>query len=112
MRLFEWLFCLSFVPMLVLPFISQWWRQRGLLVATLFPVLAIVPHLAIEGWRTQMIPLYMLAVLMVVGRMRAVLNRTNAAPRKRDTFSSAAIALTLVLGGTFAGWILPVITLP
>jgi len=59
-----------------------------------------------------MIPLYMLAVLMVVGRMSAVLNRTNAAPRKRDKFSSAAIALTLVLGCTFAGWILPVITLP
>src|SRR5215216_7091606 len=112
MRLFEWLFCLSFVPMLVLPFISQWWRQRGLLTATLFPVLAIMLHLVIEGWRTQMIPLYILSALVVVGRMRAILNRTNAGLHKRDRLISAAIALALVLGGTFSGWILPVITLP
>jgi predicted dienelactone hydrolase len=112
MRLFEWLFCLSFVPMLVLPFISQWWRQRGLLIATLLPVLAMMLHLAIESWRTQMIPLYIVSALVVVGRMRTILNRTNAGPHKRDRFFSAAIALALVLGGTFAGWILPVITLP
>lgn len=112
MRLFEWLFCLSFVPMLVLPFISQWWRQRGLLLATLLPVLAMMLHLAIEGWRTQMIPLYILGALVVVGRMRTMLNCTHAGPRKCDKLVSAAIALALVLSGTFAGWILPVITLP
>lgn len=112
MRLFEWLFCLSFVPTLVLPFISQWWRQRGLLIAMLLPVLALMLHLAVEGWRAQMLPLYILAALVVVGGMRALLNRTNAGPRRRDELISAAIALALVLGGTFAGWILPVITLP
>ena len=74
MRFFEWLFCLSFVPMLLLPSLPQYWRQRCLLAATLFPVLAIVPHLAMEGWRTQMIPLYILAALVVVGRMRAFIS--------------------------------------
>lgn len=112
MRFFEWLFCLSFVPMLLLPSIPQCWRQRWLLAATLFPILAIVPHLAIEGWRTQMIPLYILAALVLVGRLRAVLNHTNAVPRKRDRLASAGIALPLILGSTLAGWVLPVIMLP
>jgi predicted dienelactone hydrolase len=112
MRLFEWLFCLSFVPTLVLPFLSQRWRQRGLLIATLLPVLALMLHLAIEGWRTHMIPLYILGALVLVGRMRTMLSRTPAGPRKRDRLVSAASALALVLGATFAGWILPVIALP
>lgn len=112
MRFFEWLFCLSFVPMILLPYLPQCWRQRCLLAVTLLPVLAIVPHLAIEGWRTQMIPLYVLVVLVVVGGMRAGLKRTRVVPRKYDRLASAAIALMLILGSTLAGWILPVITLP
>lgn len=97
MRLFEWFVCLSFVPTLVLPFIAQWWRQRGLLSATLLPVLAIMLHLAIEGWRTQMIPVYILGALVVAGRLRALLNRTHPGPRTSGRLISAANAEWLTM---------------
>lgn len=112
MRLFEWIFCLSFVPMITMSFNSLWRRNSSLISATLLPAPAIMLHLAIEGWRTQMLPLYILGALVIVGRMCALLNRTDAGSPRRDRAISAAIALALALGGTFAGWILPVLTLP
>lgn len=111
MRFLEWLVCLSLVPMIALPYLPTPWRGRGLPVAALLPALALVAHLAVEGWRTQMLPLYLLAGLVAAGGAWAALRRTNA-PRQRARLASAAAALALLLGGALAGWALPVIALP
>jgi predicted dienelactone hydrolase len=111
MRPFEWLVLLSFVPALLLPFIPPI-RRRWLLVATLLPALAIVSHLVAEGWRTQMVPFYVLAALALASRLPALLGHEGTVRRGRGMLASSVTALTLLLGGVFAGWLLPVIMLP
>lgn len=112
MRFFEWLFCLLFIPMIALPYLPQPWRQRGLMPAALSPALALALHLVAEGWRAQLIPLYLLAALVAAGGMWAAPRRTHAPARRRVRLASAATALALVLGSTLAGWALPVFTFP
>lgn len=112
MRPLEWLVCLSFVLMLLLPYIPPTQRRHWLLVAAPLPILATMIHLLVEGWRTQMVPLYVLATLVLMVRLPILLGRKAAVPRRRDMLMSSATALAVVLGGLFAGWLLPVITLP
>lgn len=112
MRLLEWLVCLSFLPGLFLPFTPYPWRRRWLIAGASLPMLALVPHLAIEGWRTQMIPLYTLAIVLLVSRTPMLLRRISTMRRRYGMLASAVTALILTLGGVFAGWVLPVITLP
>jgi predicted dienelactone hydrolase len=112
LRPFEWLFLVSFIPALLLPFIPQPWRRRWLLAAAPLPALASAPHLAAEGWRTQMAPLYILAALVLASRLPALLGREGTVRRGRAMLASVATALILVLGGVLAGWLLPVVTLP
>lgn len=112
MRPFEWLVVLSFIPAILLSFISPSRRCRWLLVAAPLPALAIVMHLAAEGWRTQMVPLYVLAALVLASRLPALLGRAGTVRRGRDLLASCVIALMLVFGAVFAGWLLPVVTLP
>jgi predicted dienelactone hydrolase len=111
MRPFEWLFVLSFIPILLLPFIPHPWRRRWLLAAAPLPALMSIPHLASEGWRTQMIPLYILAALVLASRLPTLLGHTDALQR-RAVLASSVTALLLVFGGILAGWLLPVIRLP
>jgi predicted dienelactone hydrolase len=112
LRPFEWLFLLSFVPAVLLPFIPQPWRRRWLLGSAPLPALASVPHLAAESWRTQMILLYILAALVLVSRLPVLLGREGTVRRGRGVLASVVTALILVLGGVLAGWLLPVVTLP
>ena len=112
MRPFEWLFLISFVPALLLPVSPESWRRRWLFVALLLPMLAGALHLALEGWRTQMVPLYTLAALLLVSRLPALLGRAGTVRRGRGLAASGVFALLLVLGGLLAGWLLPVFTLP
>ena len=112
MRAGEWLFCLSFVPALLLPLIVQTWRRQGLIVTTLLPLVVGGIHLLAEGWRIQMLPLYMLAVLVLVCRLPVLVGREDRLRRGRGILLSSVTALLLVLGGILAGWLLPVVTLP
>ncbi|MEP7191110.1 MAG: hypothetical protein ABI901_18110, partial [Roseiflexaceae bacterium] len=112
MRPFEWLVVLSFIPAVLLPFIPPSRRCRWLLVATPLPALAIVTHLAAEGWRIQMVPLYVRAVLVLASRLPALLGRAGTVRRGRDLLASCVMAVMLVFGAVFAGWLLPVVTLP
>jgi predicted dienelactone hydrolase len=112
MRPLEWLFFLSCVPSLLLPFIPQLWRRGWLLTTIPLPALALASHLAIEGWRAQMLPLYILAALLLTSRMLALLRRECVVRHRRAMLASGVTALFLVLGGVFAGWLLPVIALP
>jgi predicted dienelactone hydrolase len=112
MRLFEWLLFLSFAPVVLLPLPPQRWRRAWLLVAAPLPALAGALHLAAEGWRAQMVPLYILAALVLAGQLPALLKRAGAAGRGRGLLASAATALMLIPGGLLAGWLLPVVALP
>jgi predicted dienelactone hydrolase len=106
MRPFEWLLFLSFIPT---PLLVYTWRRpsRWHRAAAFLPLLSGIVHLAIEGWRFQMIPLYALALLL----MTTALSRRTAPPRLNRWFYSIYTFIFLG-GGLVAGWLLPVLTLP
>lgn len=112
MRPLEWLFFLSFLPGLFLPyFLRSQQQRRWLIAAALLPALVSLLHLVLEGWRTQMIPLYALAV--VVGAIRLLPPRGKASGRRKpNTLLSILLVLAFVLGGVLPGWLLPVPALP
>lgn len=109
MRPLEWLFYLAFMPTLLLPWLPARLRRWPWLTATL-PVLLSVPHLLSEGWRAQMLPLYLLALLLLISRLSTWLGRLATGQRGRVV--SGLLALALVLGGLLPGWLLPTLTLP
>jgi len=109
MRSFEWIVFISFLPVLVVPFVSGKWQQRWLLVAALLPVMACLLHLIAEGWRAQMAILYAVAIMVFALRLVA---RERAVSRGRAVLASVLTALVVVFGGVFPGWLLPVVTLP
>jgi predicted dienelactone hydrolase len=112
MRALEWLLLLAFGPILLLPWIRPPWRRRWVRLAAPLPVLALLPHLASEGWRLTLIPAYILAALMVICRLPAL--RGNPRPERRGwgILASSLTALVLLLSGLLAGWLLPVVRLP
>ncbi|MBC8160269.1 MAG: hypothetical protein H7Z42_03535 [Roseiflexaceae bacterium] len=112
MRVFEWLFLCSFVPLLLIPFLPPTWRRRWLVMSAPLPTLVGAFHLIAEGWRIQMLPLYVLAMLMLVCRLPALSGREGTLRRGRGILASSAVALLLAGGGVLAGWLLPVVTLP
>ncbi|HYF66395.1 MAG TPA: hypothetical protein VD886_26440 [Herpetosiphonaceae bacterium] len=112
MRTLEWLLCLSFVPIVLLPLSPPHWRRRWLLAAAPLPALVTALHLAVEGWRVQMLPLYTLAALVLAIHLPALFGRSRPPRRRRGILVSGAAGLALVLGGVLAGWALPVVELP
>lgn len=120
MRPLEWLLVLSFVPGLLLPFAPRPRTGRFRLGLTLLPAAALLPHLLVEGWRVQMVPVYLLAAVVPATRLPTMRRRTSGSsdgrPGRRAAFRGAAavlgLALALVLSGVLAGRALPVPTLP
>lgn len=112
MRVFEWLFLFSFTPILLIAFIPSKWQRRWMMVSVLLPALIGGIHLIAEGWRIQMVPLYIFAVIVVVSRLPAMLRRQGKAWPGYGRLANSAIVIFLVLCGVLAGWLLPVVTLP
>jgi predicted dienelactone hydrolase len=112
MRVFEWLFLFSFIPILLTPLIPYSWQRRWLMVSVPLPTLIGGIHLIAEGWRIQMVPLYIFAVIVLVSRLPALLGRKGTAWRGYGVLANSAIVIFLVLSGVLAGWLLPVVTLP
>jgi predicted dienelactone hydrolase len=112
MRVFETLFFFSLVPTLLLPLVSDTWRHRWLIASALILTLAGGLHLVLEGWRIQMVPLYILAVLMLAYRLHILVGRTGLVYGRREILVSSVMALFLTLSGILAGWLLPVVVLP
>jgi predicted dienelactone hydrolase len=112
MRVFETLFLFSLVPILLIPFIPSTWQRRWWIVSALLPMLIGGIHLFVEGWRIQMAPLYILALLALVYRLTALFGREGIGFRKREILMSSVMALFLTLSGVLAGWLLPVVRLP
>lgn len=111
MRPLEWLLLVSFIPVLVLPFVPQTWRRAWLFTAALLLLVGIL-QMIVEGWRVQMVPLYLLALLILAFRLPTLLGREGNIRRRRGILASALAALIIVGTGVVAGWALPVPTLP
>jgi predicted dienelactone hydrolase len=112
MRSLEWLFLLSFIPALLLPFVPQTRRRYGILAAVLLPLLAGALHLVGEGWRIQIAPLYVLALGMLVTRLPEFVGRAAPLRQRRGVLASGIITLFMMGTAIGAGWLLPVATLP
>lgn len=111
MRQLESLFVVVFLLSLLLPLIPRLWQERRWWVLIAFmPLIASLPHLLIEGWRVQMVPLYGLAILISVIR----LFRLSATESKASRWSLIGRGLLfLVFAGSvlLPGWLLPMISL-
>ncbi|NJM07368.1 hypothetical protein HC891_16055 [Candidatus Gracilibacteria bacterium] len=108
MRPFEWLFFLAFLPALLMPYLlTADHRHRDSAIVVLMLVGAL--HLGVEGWRSQMIPLYALATLLLVLRF---IRPKRASQRRPGHVALAFTALALLAAGLLPGWLLPVLTLP
>jgi predicted dienelactone hydrolase len=108
MRSVEWLFFLSFLPAFFSPFFSLFKQQIWKYATALLPLFTGLLHLILEGWRVQMLPLYLLAVLFSF----ALLKGRGRPPRKRSLLVGGGAALLYVAGGLLSAWALPVVRLP
>lgn len=112
MRPFEWLLFMLFGPALLIPFVPQTWRRPWLAAAVSLPLLAVAIHLVVEGWRVQMLPMYILAALVFVFWLPEMIRPGDTWRKRRAIWSAIATATGLALCGALAGWALPVVTLP
>lgn len=112
MRVFEWLFLFSFTPILLVRFIPKSWRRHGMLVSALLPTLIGAIHLVVEGWRIQLVPVYVLAVILFLTRLRSILNRKTKEWRGYGIVATGTIVVVLVVCGIAAGWVMPIVALP
>ncbi|WP_135227884.1 alpha/beta hydrolase family protein [Deinococcus fonticola] len=111
MRPLEWLSLLAFLPALLLPWLLRSGRQPWVFdVAALLPLLATLAHLLLEGWRVQMVPLYLLAALVLVTRLR--FRRRTPGTGRPTRLRTGVTALVLAAAGAVPAWVLPVVTLP
>ncbi len=107
-RLLEWLFFLSFLPAFSSLFFSLFRQQTWRYITAQLPVFTGLLHLILEGWRVQMLPLYLLAVLFSL----ALLKGRDHSPRKPSLLVGGGIALLYLTGGHLSAWVLPVARLP
>jgi dienelactone hydrolase len=108
MRPLEWCLAVAFFPLILLAFGPPAWRAywRPL---SLIPVLVALLQIMLEGWRWQLIPLYLLAAIVP---LIAVVTLGKAAARWARLVSGVLVAGAVVGSALLAGWVLPVITLP
>jgi dienelactone hydrolase len=112
MRPFESLLLIAFIPALLLPAVSGAQRRYFLWIAVLLPILMSAVQIGIEGARLQIVPLYGLAVLLMLGHAPALIRRDIRLRRGRSALISVSIAIILVGTGVMAGWLLPIAKLP
>ncbi|UQN09448.1 hypothetical protein [Deinococcus sp. QL22] len=72
-------------------------------------MLATLAHVVFEGWRIHMVPLYLLAALLLLSRLRL---RDRALKVGHPRLRLLGTGVVLALAGAFPAWLLPVVTLP
>lgn len=112
MRVFEMLFFVSLIPTLLVPLLPYTWQRLVATASALIVTLTAAIHLLVEGWRIQMVPGYLLALLILAYRWPALFGRARLVLCKRERLISSVMALCLALGGVLAGWLLPIVELP
>jgi predicted dienelactone hydrolase len=108
MRPLEWLFFLSFLPVFSSPFLPPFKQQPWKYITALLPVFTGLLHISLEGWRIQMLPLYLLAALFSL----ALLRGRGRSGRKPSLLVTGGVALLYITGGLLSAWVLPIVTLP
>ncbi len=118
MRLFEILTLTSLLLTLVSFFVPSHKRPRWSGFLPTLPVLFVLAHLAVEGYRWQMVPTYGLAAVLFTATLRSLLlGREGPSPvasRKRKVLKHTGIVLGLLVLITAAipPVLFPVFTLP
>lgn len=111
MRSLEWLTLLACLTAFLLPLLPRCGGRRWLPdLAALLPLMAAGLHFWLEGWRIQMVPLYLMALLFAALRWRA--RRQSLPPAPPHLLRLGLTALTLTLAGILPAWLLPVVRLP
>lgn len=110
MRPLEWLCGVAVLLVLIaLRFPQLTYRRRLWLIAALLPPLICTLHLVVEGWRTQMLPLYVLVVVVTGWCARQARWTAGRSPGK----VVRGLLATWVIGALLLpGWVLPMFTLP
>lgn len=104
MRLLEIVLILSFVPALLLPFVPPLRRPRWLYGLTLLPALLTPVQLLLEGYRWQLLPAYVLAVMIALLRLPAVRRPSPTVNRRwlGVAGSVGSLLVVIVAGGLAA----------
>jgi hypothetical protein len=79
MRVFEMLFFVSLIPTLLVPLLPYTWQRLVATASALIVTLIAAIHLLVEGWRIQMVPGYLLALLLLAYRWPALFGRALSA---------------------------------
>ncbi|MEZ4563972.1 MAG: hypothetical protein R2853_14675 [Thermomicrobiales bacterium] len=108
MRPLEWCLVLVFFPLILLAFGPPAWRAywRPLSVV---PALVALLQVVLEGWRWQLLPLYLLAAVLPI---IALVARNRQPARWLRRGGGVAMAGIVATSAFAAGYALPVITLP
>jgi len=108
MRPLEWCLVLAFLPLILVAFGPPAWRRHWRLLGVI-PFLVMLLQIVLEGWRWQLVPLYLLAPIIP---LMALITRGRRAARWARLASGVVLAGILLGSAILAGWVLPVITLP
>ena len=108
MRPLEWCLVFAFLPLNLLAFgppaRRRYWRPLSVT-----PALVAVLQVVLEGWRWQLIPLYLLAAAIP---LVAIARRGKPLARWLRLATGVVLAGVVLGSAVLAGWVLPVITLP
>ncbi len=108
MRPLEWCLVLAFLPLILLAFGPPAWRRYWRPLSVI-PALVALLQVVREGWRWQLVPLYLLALVLPAIALLA----RNYQPARWLRWVGGLTILGIVAGSVFvAGYALPVISLP
>ena len=108
MRPLEWCLVLAFLPLVLMAFGPPAWRRSWPLFS-IFPAVVALLQVALEGWRWQFIPLYLLGAAIP---LVALLRRSKPSARWARLTAGVVLTGTVIGVVVLAAWALPVITLP
>ena len=112
MRTLEGLLLLSFVPSLLMAVLPLRWRRYMAVPAAILPTLVGAMQIIIEGWRIQLVPVYILVLIVLAARGTALLRRDATLRRGRGMIFALLSLAVVVFTGILAGYLLPVVQMP
>jgi predicted dienelactone hydrolase len=118
MRLFETLTLITLLLSLLSFFVSRGKRPRWMAFLPSLAVLLVLAHLALEGYRWQMVPAYALTVLTFLSTVRAIMQGTDlkgkpsARGRRALTIIGTVLGLLVLIVAAALPALLPVFRLP
>lgn len=112
MRTLEGLLLLSFVPSLLLAVLPLRWRRYIAVPAAILPTLVGAMQIIVEGWRIQLVPVYVLMLIVLTARGTALLMPDATLRRGRGIIVAVLSLAVIAFTGILAGFLLPVVQMP